>query len=176
MKRILFFCLILVAFLVGCGAGEAEPTQAATESSPTVAAAVEPEMTEAMTEEPTQEAEIVEKSLKLLVDGTETPVIWEENASVAELLACAEKAAIDVEMHMYGGWEQVGALGQSISRNDVQTTAENGDIMLYSGNQIVLFYGENSWAYTKLGHIDLPQEEVTALLSGGAVGITLTVS
>ena len=72
-------------------------------------------------------------------------------------------------MSMYGGFEQVGSIGQSISRDDKQITTEYGDIVLYSGNQIVVFYGSNSWAYTKLGHIDLPEEELTQLLGNGDV-------
>ena len=115
------------------------------------------------------------KELTLMVNDTVIPVIWEDNTSVTELSKYASDEPIHIAMSMYGGWEQVGSLGHSISRNDAQMTALPGDIMLYSGNQIVLFYGENSWAYTKLGHIDLPDEEVTNLLSSGAVRITLTV-
>ncbi len=117
----------------------------------------------------------MQKKLTLTIDSAVIPVIWEDNASVAELSKYASGGPIHIAMTPYGGWEQVGSLGYSIPRNDVQMTAENGDVMLYSGNQIVLFYGENAWAYTKLGHIDLPDEEVTNLLSGGAVSITLTI-
>ena len=76
-------------------------------------------------------------------------------------------------MSMYGGFEQVGPIGSSITRNDKQTTTDYGDIVLYSGNQIVVFYGSNSWAYTRLGHIDMTQEEITELLGNGDVEITL---
>lgn len=112
------------------------------------------------------------KELTLMIDGTVIPVIWEENPSVAELLEWASGEPIHIAMSMYGGWEQVGSLGRSIPENDAQITADTGDIMLYSGNQIVLFYGENSWAYTKLGHINLSEEEVINLLSNGAVNIS----
>lgn len=114
------------------------------------------------------------KELTLMVDGTVIPVIWEENSSVAELSKYASADTIHIVMDMYGGWEQVGSLGHSISRNDVQMTALPGDIMLYSGNQIVLFYGENTWAYTKLGHMDLPDDRVRDLLSAEAVTVTLS--
>ncbi len=76
-------------------------------------------------------------------------------------------------MSMYGGNEQVGALGRSYKRNDKQTTTHNGDIVLYNGNQIVVFYGSNSWTYTKLGKIDLSEEDVVELLS--KEDITLTI-
>ena len=75
---------------------------------------------------------------------------------------------------MYGGFEQVGSIGTSLPRSDKQTTTEAGDIVLYSGNQIVVFYGFNSWAYTRLGHIsDQSAADMTALLGQGDVTITL---
>ena len=75
---------------------------------------------------------------------------------------------------MYGGFEQVGSLGTSLPRNDVQTTTQAGDLVLYSGNQIVVFYGSNSWAYTRLGRIEgLSSSEIAELLGNGAVELTL---
>ena len=80
-----------------------------------------------------------------------------------------------VRMERYGGFEQVGALPQSIARDDVQLDAAPGDIVLYQGDSLVLFYGRNTWAYTRLGHIDgLSPEELAGLL--GADGVTVTLS
>ena len=106
----------------------------------------------------------------LVIDGEEYPVEWEENESVEAL---KELCPLTVKMSMYGGFEQVGSLGESLPRNDEQITTEYGDIVLYSGNQIVVFYGSNSWAYTRLGHIDMTQEELTDLLGNGDMEITL---
>jgi len=69
----------------------------------------------------------------------------------------------------------VGSIGQAITRNDEQTVTEPGDIVLYSGDQLVVFYGSNSWAYTRLGRIDLSEAELTELLSNGDVTITLSM-
>jgi len=74
---------------------------------------------------------------------------------------------------MYGGFEQVGPIGQGLPSDDQQTTTQPGDIVLYSGDQIVIFYGSNSWAYTKLGHADLTEEELQGLL--GNEDVTLTI-
>ena len=75
---------------------------------------------------------------------------------------------------MYGDFEQVGSLGTSLPRKDEQTTTQAGDIVLYSGNQIVVFYGSNSWTYTRLGKItDKSAEELEELLGSGDVTITL---
>ena len=116
----------------------------------------------------TEEAK--ETDMTLFIDGKEMPVTWEDNASVNEL---KEICPLKVNMSMYGGFEQVGSIGQSISRDDKQITTEFGDIVLYSGNQIVVFYGSNSWAYTKLGHIDLSEEELTQLFGNGDVVLEL---
>jgi hypothetical protein len=82
---------------------------------------------------------------------------------------------LTVQLSMYGGFEQVGPLGTSLPRDDVQTTTQAGDIVLYSGNQIVVFYGSNSWAYTRLGRItDKTADEMKALLGNGDVAITIS--
>ena len=107
----------------------------------------------------------------LQIGETEVPVTWEDNPSVDAL---KELLPLTVEMSMYGGFEQVGPIGREIAGNDEQTETEPGDIVLYSGDRIVIFYGSNSWAYTRLGHVDLAQEEMTALLAHGDVTITIS--
>lgn len=87
--------------------------------------------------------------------------------SFAELL---EKGSVTVQMHGYGGFEQVGSLPKSLPRNDTQISTEPGDIMLYQGNQVVIFYGTNSWAYTRLGKITgVSQDELRKILGAGNV-------
>ena len=113
--------------------------------------------------------------MKLRINETEIEVLWEDNESVSALRELAKHAPLTIQMSPYGGFEQVGPIGQSIPRNDVQTVTEPGDLVLYSGNQIVVFYGSNSWAYTRLGKIrGLNPSSLTELLGSGAV--TLTIS
>ena len=79
-------------------------------------------------------------------------------------------------MSMYGGFEQVGSIGQRLPSHDVQTNTSSGDIVLYSSSQLVVFYGSNSWAYTRLGRItDQSSEGMRELLSRGDVTITISV-
>ena len=104
--------------------------------------------------------------LQLTIGSTPVPVTWEDNESVQALQELARGDGMSVQMSMYGGFEQVGPLGQSLPRNDVHTTTDYGDIVLYSGDQIVIFYGSNSWSYTRLGHADLSRAEMTELLGG----------
>ena len=112
------------------------------------------------------------ETLRLYIDGTEVPVTWENNAS-ADALKQLAGDGLTVEMSMYGGFEQVGSLGKTLPKNDRQTTTEAGDVVLYSGNQLVIFYGSNSWSYTRLGHIGLSAGEMAGLLSRGNVTVTL---
>ena len=126
------------------------------------------------TSAPTETTIVTEEaaSMVLMIGDTEVPVTWEDNASVEELKTLAGNGLM-ISLSMYGGFEQVGSIGQSIARDDEQITTSSGDIVLYSGDQIVIFYGSNSWAYTKLGKIDLSEGEITSLLSNGDVTITL---
>lgn len=112
-----------------------------------------------------------EMTMKLMIDNAVVPVIWEQNASTEEL---KKMLPLTINMSMYGGFEQVGSIGHSLTRNDKQTTTQYGDIVLYAGDKIVIFYGSNSWSYTRLGHIDLSQEKMTDLLSHGDVTIRIT--
>ena len=116
-----------------------------------------------------------ENDMQMMIGETPVTVAWEDNASVEALKTLAMEG-IAIEMSMYGGFEQVGAIGQSLPRDDQQTTTTSGDIVLYSGNQLVVFYGNNSWAYTRLGHItDQTPEQMKALLGSGDVTITLSI-
>ncbi len=112
--------------------------------------------------------------MKMSIDGTDVTVEWEDNQAVADLRALVADAPLTVNLSMYGGFEQVGSLGKALTANDVQTTTTAGDIVLYSGNQIVVFYGSNSWAYTRLGHITSQTADGMAnLLGNGDVSITI---
>lgn len=115
-----------------------------------------------------------DKAMVMLINDTEIEVLWEDNESVKELKKMAEDNDISIAMSGYGGFEQVGSLGTSITRNDVQMTTSSGDIVLYSGSNIVIFYGSNSWSYTKLGKvINKTDEELAELLSGSDIVMTI---
>ena len=122
----------------------------------------------------TSESEEAEAMLQMTIGGIPVEVEWEDNESVETLKQLCREEPLAIQMSMYGGFEQVGSIGQSLPRNDSQTTTQAGDIVLYSGDQIVIFYGSNSWAYTRLGHItDKTDEELAELLGSGDVTITV---
>ena len=116
-----------------------------------------------------------EPMMQMKINDTPVTVAWENNESVSALKELAADG-LTIQMSMYGGFEQVGSIGQRLPSSDVQTSTSSGDIVLYSSNQLVVFYGSNSWAYTRLGHItDKTPEEMRTLLSNGDVTITLSV-
>ncbi|MBQ7734149.1 MAG: hypothetical protein IJT58_09055 [Synergistaceae bacterium] len=109
--------------------------------------------------------------LSLIIDGENVPVRWENNKSVNAL---KNIAPLTVKLSAYGGFEQVGSLGRTLPRSDTDMTAWPGDIVLYSGDKIVIFHGSNTWAYTKLGSIrGKSLSELKALLD--KPGVTLTI-
>ena len=157
MKRSLIIALLIsMAILTACS-GANKPQQSAA---------------------PKQEADNTEESaemkqITMSINDEEVEVSWEDNESVKALKDLCQDGPLTIRMSMYGGFEQVGPIGQGIVRDDVQTTTEPGDIVLYSGDQIVIFYGSNSWAYTRLGHVELSREELEDLLGNGDVVLTI---
>jgi len=112
--------------------------------------------------------------MKLFIGEEEVNVEWENNDAVAALGELVQNQPLTIEMSMYDDFEQVGGLGTSLPAEDKQITTEAGDIMLYSGDSIVVFYGSNSWSYTPLGKItDKSPEEMAELLGQGDVTITI---
>ena len=128
-------------------------------------------------EQPTaEEEEESEKMMQMRIDDVLVNVEWEDNESVEALKALCENEPLVIQMSMYGGFEQVGPIGQRLPSDDVQTTTAAGDIVLYSSSQIVVFYGSNSWAYTRLGHItDQDASAMATLLGNGDVTITISM-
>ena len=111
-----------------------------------------------------------EENMKLSIDNQELDVAWEDNNSVKALKGILP---LTISMHEYGGFEQTGSIGKSITRNDSQIGVVPGDIVLYSGNAISVFYSTSSWLYTRLGHINLNKNEINALLNKKSVTFVL---
>jgi len=116
------------------------------------------------------------ESIELTLDGQRVSVEWENNPSVDALRDLLRNGPLTVALSRYGGFEQVGSLGTSLPNNDMQLVTGPGDIVLYTGSNLVIFYGSNSWAYTRLGRItDKSAAELEALLSAGDVSAVLSL-
>ena len=179
MRRLSLSLLVLIPLLFsGCGGSPVQPETNTMQPEETVSAPApsqEPMVNE-NTESILPSAAEEENEMTLLIGDTEVSVRWEENESVAALRKLVAAEPLTVSMSKYGGFEQVGSIGRSLPRNDSQTTTQAGDIVLYSGNQLVIFYGSNSWAYTRLGKITgLSAAELTDLLGSGNVEVTLSL-
>ena len=95
-----------------------------------------------------------EKKVKISIDGKIFSATLEDNAAANEFYELVKNEGITIDMSDYSGFEKVGALSHTLTSDDKQTTTKAGDIVLYQSNQIVMFYGSNSWSYTRLGRID----------------------
>lgn len=113
-------------------------------------------------------------TMEVSVGETKFTATLENNAAVEAFVEMMQAGPVVIQMNDYAGFEKVGSLGTSLPTSNSQTTAQPGDIVLYNGNQIVVFYGTNSWSYTRLGHInDLTGWEDA--LGSGDVTITFSI-
>ena len=93
-----------------------------------------------------------------------------DNSSAMAFYELLEKGPVTIKMHDYGSFEKVGPLGTKLPRNDTQITTQAGDIILYQGNQITIYYDTNSWNFTRLGKVDgVSQAELKKILGKGDV-------
>ena len=125
-------------------------------------------------QEKEEKDEYMGKNINLKINNTNVNVTWLDNESVNALKSLI-KDNLSISMNRYGGFEQVGSINKTITSSDKRITTSPGDIVLYSSNKIVIFYGSNTWAYTKLGHINLTEKELTDLLSKEDVTIHLSL-
>ena len=112
----------------------------------------------------------------LKVGGNTMTATLTDNEATRELTKLLEQGDITIRMSDHGGFEKVGALPQSLPTSNTQITTVPGDIMLYQGNQMVIFYGSNSWSYTRLGKIDgATVSNLRQILGNGNVTLTLSL-
>ena len=100
-----------------------------------------------------------------------------DNAATRELAARLQEAPVTVTLNSSGGFEIWGSLGFSLPTSNEQVNAQPGDIVLYNGSNICMFYGTNSWSYTRLGKIEgLSESELRTFLKAGESNISVTLS
>lgn len=121
----------------------------------------------------TQEVQENQEIMNLEVNGQNFEIELEKNDAVQALIEMLEEGPLSIDMEEYGGFEKVGSLGASLPSQDVQTTTQTGDVVLYQSNQIVIFMGSNRWAYTRLGKVKNLTGWIEALGSGP---VTITLS
>lgn len=115
--------------------------------------------------------------LYITIGSKTLPVTLVKNNATEALMAALATSPITYQADDYGGFEKVGPLGMSLPTSNQQLTTQAGDVILYSGNQIVLFYGSNSWSYTWLGRIEYSTlEQLKSFLKAGQGRVSVTLS
>lgn len=173
MKRLfalLTLALVILLGLVGCGQSaqqestsptislaERESQEEAPVPTPSPLDSSETSLSPSSLPENTESNETQEETamqMNVNVNGSDFTATLEQNTAVDSLVEMLRDGPLTLELSDYAGFEKVGPLGTSLPTSNQQTTTQAGDIVLYQGNQIVMFYGSNSWSYTRLGHID----------------------
>ena len=176
-----FFALMLALILLlltGC-TGSRQVKPAASEE------AHQPAMTETTSEKEASEPnsqgpEAPGKKDRMFyahVNGKTLKMLAAENSSADAFIDLLTAGDLTIEMHDYGSFEKVGSLGTALPRNDEQITTEPGDVILYQGNQVTIYYDVNSWSFTRLGKVQgLSRTELKEILGTGNATVTFSLS
>ena len=120
---------------------------------------------------------IMAQKMYITIDGRTETATLVDNSATQKLVTKLQEAPVTVTLNSSGGFEIWGALGFSLPTSNEQINAQPGDIVLYNGSNICMFYGTNSWSYTRLGHIDgLSESELRTFLKAGESNISVTLS
>lgn len=165
--RIGAILLGLMCCLTACGAAAPSPADEPARE----------DKAQALTEEPAPDRTEVqeEQMLKIEVNGHVLYAAFEDNSSADALKEKLKDGAVTLDLHDYGSFEKVGALPWKLPKNDTQITTQAGDVILYQGNQITIYYDVNSWNFTRMAKIqDVAQDELKQILGDGNVTVVLS--
>ena len=115
--------------------------------------------------------------INITIDGNTQTITLVENAATQALVERLKQGPVTVTLNNNGDFEIWGSLGFSLPTSNEQINAQPGDVILYNGSNICLFYGSNSWSYTSLGKIDgLSASQLRTFLKAGYNNISVTLS
>lgn len=176
-KRIVATLVVFFLLLTGCKANntgdfqedDVSQTQSGVETNTN-------ESKEQAKMKKTDESTLADNQIRVTVGSSSFIVNLEDNETAKALRKMITDEDLTISASNYGGFEKVCQLGKTLPRNDNQITTEAGDVMLYSGNQIVFFYGANSWSYTKIGKVEASSiEKLESVLSGSETEVILSI-
>ena len=120
---------------------------------------------------------MADEKLNITIGDETRTVVLVDNIGTRAMIAALQAGSITFAAHDYGDFEKVGALGQSLPTDDHKTTTSAGDVMLYNGNNICIFYGSNSWSYTRIGKFEnMSADEVRRFVRAGEGQVEVTLS
>lgn len=124
-----------------------------------------------------EESESEVSAMYITVNSNKLEVELAQNTSVKALVEILKQNDITYTATDYGGFEKVGNIGYSLPKNDEQITTQAGDVILYQGNNICLYYGTNSYTFTRIGKINgYTDAQLKELLFAGSGSVTVTIS
>lgn len=167
MTRILYL-LLAVLGLSGCGNGSSPA-----DSTPPPSQSVISEQESSQSQDNSSSQE--EPMLKITVGDQELLATFADNSSAEEFRDLLAQGPVTISMDDYGGFEKVGSLGTTLTRNDTRITTQPGDVILYQGNQITIYYGTNTWNFTRLAKIN-DSTDLQAKLGTGTVQVTFSLA
>ena len=167
MTRILYLFLAVLG-LSGCG-NSSSPADSAPPPSQSVIS--EQESSQSQDNSSSQE----EPMLKITVGDQELLATVADNSSAEAFRDLLAQGPVTISMDDYGGFEKVGSLGTTLTRNDTRITTQPGDVILYQGNQITIYYGTNTWNFTRLAKIN-DSTDLQAKLGTGTVQVTFSLA
>lgn len=169
MKFKLFCVFLALLMLSACTAPSAQQTQPPVSAQPSPPAAL-PQTIQPENTAPSQEEPI----LKITFGEHTLTASFENNRSAEEFQELLAQGPLTIEMQDYGGFEKVGSLGTTLTRCDESITTKPGDVILYQGNQITLYYDTNTWNFTRLARID-DASGLKEKLGDGTVQVTFSL-
>ena len=128
-------------------------------------------------EEPKEEEPLKQAQFYIIVGKTAFTADFADSSSAGAFRKLLAQGDLTINMSDYGSFEKVGSIGQSLPREDTQISTTTGDVILYQGNQIVIFYGTNRWSYSRLGKIqNATKDDLLKAFGSGNVTITFSLT
>lgn len=171
VKPLVMLLLCLLPFSMGACAAPGDPEAPSPAMVPTPASGAPTAAPSAMPQ-PSAAAPV---QIQIQVGDTSLSATLADNSSAQAFADLLAQGPVAVEMADYGGFEKVGALPEALVQNNEAITTQPGDLILYQGQQVVIYYGENSYSLTRLGRIDgISQQDLMALLEPADVRVTFS--
>lgn len=174
--------LALIVLLAGCNIEPAENaqtnSQAQMNTTPTdISSDTQEQASDKIINGQSENSEgMEENTMKITVGETIFSATLTNNSSAEALKELLLKGPLTISMSDYASMEKVGSIGTYLPTNDENITAKAGDIILYQGNSLVIYYDQNTWNFTRLGKISgVNKDELIKVLGHGDVTVTLSL-
>lgn len=171
-KRILmiFSAMLLMSFCACTSGNISQEATAETDQKNSL-------KTEASSDSADEKQNTVDGKFLITANGKTLTARFADNSSAEAFKELLSNGEITVDMQDYGGFEKVGDLPQELPSNDERITTEPGDVILYLGRKITVYYDKNTWNFTRLGKIEnAAKEKLLEIFTDGNVSVTFSLA